>query len=647
MSQPSPHTPSGGGHTGTGAGAAAPSDGGHESPAMQAFFAMRQRKNEHMMKMYAAALCGLVALFVVFHWTRWLCVRAERSWRPLATLGRPFVAIERFVRSLLVRKVPGFKSAGHALLVTTYVVANVAVGFTNVDASSKANFASRFGRLALSNLGLVIFLALKNTPLAFLTAYSYERLNCLHRIAGYTMFIWMVLHASLYTTFFSESGMMVTKFKDRTEIAAIVAGFSFLTVVLSATILRRIWYELFYVVHISSWIMGIVALGFHQPVVAKKGIIVILLVASMWVLDHLIRITRVLYYSLNNEATLYPLPDGGTKVIFKKAPARAAAGKHCFIWIPAVRKFEMHPFTIHKTNSLEFTIKAQNGFTRDLHQHAVANPGISVRASLDGPYGTFPDPMDYDKIVLIAGGGGATFTFGLVANILERLHDEPHKTITFIWAVKKHENLAWFKEHLEALKSHAHSPKVDVSIYVTRSPVASQHHHHLPHIHGHSLLHHTQPCTSESSSGGSSPPLSPDSGGSGSPDTEKMSQLPLPIHTHQHQNHQSSTLSEKDLEHGGGLAVVSHHSKAADNSTGTESHPHPHHAHGYEHAIKPGRPDMATLIRQAVVGTPSNQRVLVAACGPDGLMRVVRDTTARLIQGDGPGVELHCEQFGW
>lgn len=252
------------------------------------------------------------------------------------------------------------------------------------------------------------------------------------------MFIWMVLHASLYTTFFSESGMMVTKFKDRTEIAAIVAGFSFLTVVLSATILRRIWYELFYVVHISSWIMGIVALGFHQPVVAKKGIIVILLVASMWVLDHLIRITRVLYYSLNNEATLYPLPDGGTKVIFKKAPARAAAGKHCFIWIPAVRKFEMHPFTIHKTNSLEFTIKAQNGFTRDLHQHAVANPGISVRASLDGPYGTFPDPMDYDKIVLIAGGGGATFTFGLVANILERLHDEPHKTITFIWAVKKH-----------------------------------------------------------------------------------------------------------------------------------------------------------------------------------------------------------------
>lgn len=56
---------------------------------------------------------------------------------------------------------------------------------------------------------------------------------------------------------------------------------------------------------------------------------------------------------------------------------------------------------------------------------------------------------------------------------------------------------------------------------------------------------------------------------------------------------------------------------------------------------------MATLIRGAVSSTPASERVLVAACGPDGLMTVVRDTTANLIRGDGPGVELHCEQFGW
>lgn len=70
-------------------------------------------------------------------------------------------------------------------------------------------------------------------------------------------------------------------------------------------------------------------------------------------------------------------------------------------------------------------------------------------------------------------------------------------------------------------------------------------------------------------------------------------------------------------------------------------------ADDHRDVLKSGRPDTATLIREAVQSTPPQQRVLVAACGPDGLMRVVRDTTASLIRGDGPGVELHCEQFGW
>lgn len=65
------------------------------------------------------------------------------------------------------------------------------------------------------------------------------------------------------------------------------------------------------------------------------------------------------------------------------------------------------------------------------------------------------------------------------------------------------------------------------------------------------------------------------------------------------------------------------------------------------HEVRAGRPDTATLIREVVSSTPASGRVLIAACGPDGLMKVVRNTTASLIRGEGPGVELHCEQFGW
>jgi len=77
-------------------GSGSHSSGGHGySPAMLAFFARRLLVTEHMMKMYAAGLCGLIGIFVVFHWTRWLFVKLGRVWRPILVLEAPFVALSR------------------------------------------------------------------------------------------------------------------------------------------------------------------------------------------------------------------------------------------------------------------------------------------------------------------------------------------------------------------------------------------------------------------------------------------------------------------------------------------------------------------------------------------------------------------------
>ncbi|KAK4154164.1 ferric reductase NAD binding domain-containing protein [Chaetomidium leptoderma] len=632
MAGPSGNPSSGAGHGGSTNGA---STGGHGAD-MAVFFAQRQVVIERMMKYFAAGICGLVAVFVVFHWARWACVKVERSKKPAGVLGRPFVASSRLVRNLLVRKVPGFKSAGHAIVVTAYVVINLAVLFTNVDTTSMGSLGHRFGWITLMNLALVVFLALKNTPLAFITAYSYERLNCLHQIAGCTMFICMVIHGALYTAFFNSQGRLLSIFAERGQIAAIVAGFAFLSVVFSALVVRRLWYELFYVTHISSWIIAIVAVGFHQPEFGHKILIVTVLAASMWVLDRVIRACRLLYYSANNEATLHPLPDGGTKIVMKKVPARAEPGKHCFVWIPAIRKFETHPFTIHRSSPFEFTVKACNGFTSDLHKFAVAHPGAAVRASIDGPYGTFPDPMEFDKIVLIAGGGGATFTFGLAVNILERMDEDAPKDIVFIWAVQKHENLSWFKEQLDLLRTHAHSPKVNISLYVTRASSSTS---DLPSGSGSGSGSGSDDHTAgfdSSSEGTASPPLSP----VGS-DPEKNGTQVAPSAL------RWPSLTQGDLEKETGATMETRvdHSGASGKDTASTAAAVSHTF--VEHAVKAGRPDAASLIRDALKVTPRNQRVLVAACGPDGLMRVVRDTTAKLIVGDGPAVELHCEQFGW
>lgn len=43
-----------------------------------------------------------------------------------------------------MRKVPGFKSAGHAILVAAYVAVNLAIIFTNIDISM-GSLGNRFG----------------------------------------------------------------------------------------------------------------------------------------------------------------------------------------------------------------------------------------------------------------------------------------------------------------------------------------------------------------------------------------------------------------------------------------------------------------------------------------------------------------------
>ena len=77
------------------AGGAAHDAHAHYSRATEAYFAQRQLVIERIMKYWAAGICGLVAVFVLFHWARWFCVKVERSNKPYGAFGRPFVTSSR------------------------------------------------------------------------------------------------------------------------------------------------------------------------------------------------------------------------------------------------------------------------------------------------------------------------------------------------------------------------------------------------------------------------------------------------------------------------------------------------------------------------------------------------------------------------
>ncbi|CZR52291.1 related to ferric-chelate reductase [Phialocephala subalpina] len=542
---------------------------------------LRQRNNENAAKYFASAFCGFIALFIIFHWTRLLYKRCGLSKKRTGGVLKLPVAFTRLSRQLLTRKVPGFPSAGHNLVFLGYIVTNLCITFTEIDWTNLVGLSKRLGWVTVSNLSLVMFLSLKNTPLAFMTAYSYEHLQPLHQIAGYTTIATWFMHAMIYITAWDYSHTL-HEMLEKDQIMGIIGGISLLLLLLT-TLLRKWHYELFHIVHSLLAVLILIMAGLHRPNLVQKSSYAIIFCGAIWGLDRLIRTVKLSIYGVGNKATLTPLPHGGTKIVLKKAPKGAKAGKHIWLHLPCIRKIELHPFTIVSTDPLELVVAAQDGFTRDLHDHAVKNPGVEISASVDGPYGSVLDFYGLDKVVFIAGGSGGSYTAGVAVDLLRVLGDDEGTVVEFVWVVRHTEMLAWFSPHLAELSS---SPRVNMRIHVT---------------------HHSYSPSSPSISG-------PDEISSTPPEYMQDPEKDLPS--------PSSPQSMHDPE------------KILPSLT-RELH------------TLDGRPNIPALVRNTVVDAEKGDRLAVVACGPGGMMLDVRKAVADNLRAEGPSLELWSEHFGW
>lgn len=559
--------------------------GSHYTPELLAKFAKRTRDNHNTMYLFGIIMGGILFICMLFHLIRILvrkCLSRKQS-KPSV-----FQLATRKIRNVAVRKAPvSFApSIGHTAVIFLYFAANIILTLTNLDNKNfpmLPNIASRAGWMAIGNFVLVVLLSLKNTPLAFFS-WSYERLNILHRYAGWVTVIQVLVHLSTYCAYFVADGRP-TRLLEREEIYGMVAGCSFFFLAFSGIVIRPWWYELFYVTHIFFWIVGIIMLGLHQPELSKNILQVVAACGGVWVLDRLLRIGRLLISSVSNEVTLYPLSDGATRVCLKKPPMGAAAGKHCFLWIPKIRQFETHPFTIASLHPMEFVIAAQDGFTADLHRWAVTHPGITLKASVDGAYGSTPNIANFDKTIMVGGGCGASFVFGMALDALKRIPEDRNEAILLIWIVRNATQLPWYARDVKRLQSDG---RVSVKLFVTRSPNL-----------GDSDTDSDENMFTRSAPGSSS----------------------------------NKEVADVDPEKGG---ILSESEDAGYTATHFGNAP-----------IAYGRPDVGSLIGDAIHEMSSEKHVLVLGCGPSGLMETVRSKTVSCLHGEAPSVELHCEEFGW
>ena len=211
-------------------------------------------------------------------------------------------------------------------------------------------FADRAGLLFVVNLPVLYVLAAKsNQPLKLLTGWSYECLNIFHRRLGEWMIILGVLHlvgmfGVWYTLLLPLRFSLLRFLSTSLVLLGIATLVSYLAIwVMSTGLFRKPYYETFLGLHIILQVAALVLLFFHHP----GARIYVLASLGIWALDRIVG--RMFISSKKFVATLQIAEDGETVLLFCDIPVQPGvlgsnvhisngqeAGQHVFLAVPGI-----------------------------------------------------------------------------------------------------------------------------------------------------------------------------------------------------------------------------------------------------------------------------------------------------------------------
>ncbi|KAI1843281.1 hypothetical protein JX266_010455 [Neoarthrinium moseri] len=413
----------------------------------------------------------------------------------------PISSLSRVVESWLMyqpRPIPvinrSLPSNGTSLVVLAYICVNIFFNFYQGSLKPEYSFAftDRAGYVFIVNLPLLYLLAAKNQPFKFLTGYSYEALNIFHRRVGELMcfeavvhFVGMLLWNLVFTPDWLRVGDLQYFMTRRLTLLGLGAFISYESLYFTSLgTFRQRWYELFLASHVFLQVAALVFLYLHfwtaRPYVLAS--------LAIFLADRIV--WRLGLKSTSVCADLDILEDGNTLRLsadwdIPRSNRRVLCGffrqnithgwhpmDHVFITVESLGRthaLQAHPFTIASaapgTESdpegppnhawLSLLIRAHDGFTTDLLQHARFKSTVDVR--IDGPYGSV-DALEMlqirDTAVLIAGGSGIAVVFPLLWALV---HSEDYysygREIHLLWVIHSRSHRSWMpQERLDELE---------------------------------------------------------------------------------------------------------------------------------------------------------------------------------------------------
>ncbi|KAJ7467697.1 FAD-binding domain-containing protein [Mycena latifolia] len=324
--------------------------------------------------------------------------------------------------------------------------------------------ATRSGWIALGIMPFMIAFATKVNFISMLAGTSHEKLQVFHRWSAVLMYIASVVHTFPFIVREIRAGTMVASWETSslywTGVAALIPQ-TYL-IALSWGIFRNPYYELFKKLHFIAASIFMAALFIHVDFILTSWdyfFATAALYGTVW----LARFLRTLYLTrVGLPATVTrAAPDLlAVRIPVPRGRLAWAPGQHVFIRFGGLGAHALtsHPFTIASVRAdrtAELILRVHGGITRALARKVdAANDGQwATRVVIDGPYGGVHVPLQgYDRVYLLAGGSGATFTLPLLTDLATRLKagDAACQHVEFVAAVRDSESYTWMADTVNA-----------------------------------------------------------------------------------------------------------------------------------------------------------------------------------------------------
>ncbi|KAJ3711396.1 hypothetical protein C8R42DRAFT_616455 [Lentinula raphanica] len=444
----------------------------------------------------------------------------RKSYSSTSTLMRTAEGIISAMRSVALWSLPGLGlNAGQIFVILAYLVI---VLICIIMDSQLVNNSNRAGFLALAQLPVVFLFSTKNSIVSLLLGpgHGYEKLNYIHRWSGRCLFLGAVVHGSLWIRNHLQYNIQIIGAQKETSGVAAL-GVLCGIVLTSLRPVRKWFWDFFWVVHVLGFVAFFITICYHT-IYATPWIFPPL---AFYAADMLMRMLRVRI----KDATLTAVDSNMTLIRVQNCDTNWIAGQHVRLRVFfSGRVFESHPLTIMNaptnvtclaapsssesgrgiilgarvtgdwTRALNTyadvegkTVLAQNAmWVVEKKKKAISNddqssisdqpallPEVPVQIMLDGPYGGCSlDLGQYETVLLIAGGSGATFTIGVLDDIvgrcarLGRPNNERTRRIEFVWCLRSYAGINWFTSLILPIANVvADCPDLDlhISVYVT------------------------------------------------------------------------------------------------------------------------------------------------------------------------------------